>query len=173
MLIANSRKSKQLSTQLLEGAAEIRSNLKLKQNLAAEIERTLKTLRAQRKITNTCDIKIAENSRALRDRRDDGKLPSHPIENPRANYHEQAKAVITFRNKKLVDNKIGETIKDDKLNENEIKGINMGTKIKRKIENELASSSNSKTLESSPTASYKPKFVEILKYHILCKLSFL
>ncbi|KAI5681054.1 hypothetical protein M9H77_02281 [Catharanthus roseus] len=46
-------------------------------------------------------------------RRDDGKLPSHPIENPRANYHEQVKAVITLRNEKLVDNKVGEPIKDD------------------------------------------------------------
>ncbi|KAI5648833.1 hypothetical protein M9H77_34838 [Catharanthus roseus] len=26
-------------------------------------------------------------------RRDEGKLPSHPIENPRANYHEQANAL--------------------------------------------------------------------------------
>ncbi|KAI5677391.1 hypothetical protein M9H77_08341 [Catharanthus roseus] len=46
-------------------------------------------------------------------RRDEGKLPSHPIENPRANYHEQAKAVITIRNGKLVDNKVGEPIKDN------------------------------------------------------------
>ncbi|KAI5652904.1 hypothetical protein M9H77_30091 [Catharanthus roseus] len=45
-------------------------------------------------------------------RRDEGNLPSHPIENPRANYHEQAKAVITLRNGKLVDNKVGELIKD-------------------------------------------------------------
>ncbi|KAI5672774.1 hypothetical protein M9H77_13138 [Catharanthus roseus] len=48
-------------------------------------------------------------------RRDEGKLPSHPIENPRANYHEQAKAVITIRNGKLVDNKVGEPIKDKNL----------------------------------------------------------
>ncbi|KAI5663722.1 hypothetical protein M9H77_23045 [Catharanthus roseus] len=33
----------------------------------------------------------------------------------------------------------------------------MGTKIEKKIEKELASSSNSKTLESSPMTSYKPK----------------
>ncbi|KAI5672370.1 hypothetical protein M9H77_12734 [Catharanthus roseus] len=33
--------------------------------------------------------------------------------NPRANYHEQAKAVITIRNGKLVDNKVGEPIKDN------------------------------------------------------------
>ncbi|KAI5664517.1 hypothetical protein M9H77_23840 [Catharanthus roseus] len=45
-------------------------------------------------------------------RRDEGKLPSHPIENPRANYHAQANAVITIRNGKLVDNKVGEPIKD-------------------------------------------------------------
>ncbi|KAI5677537.1 hypothetical protein M9H77_08487 [Catharanthus roseus] len=89
-------------------------------------------------------------------RRDEGKLPSHPIENPRANYHEQAKAVITIRNGKLVDNKVGEPIKDSESNNNETKGISM-TKIKRKIEKELASSSNFKTLESSPTTSYKPK----------------
>ncbi|KAI5661213.1 hypothetical protein M9H77_20536 [Catharanthus roseus] len=85
-------------------------------------------------------------------RRDEDKLPSHPIENPRANYHEQAKAVITLRNGRLVDNKVGEPIKDSKLNNNETEGIDM-TKIERKIEKELASSSNSKTLESSPTAS--------------------
>ncbi|KAI5681020.1 hypothetical protein M9H77_02247 [Catharanthus roseus] len=48
-------------------------------------------------------------------RRDEGKLPSHPIENSRANYHEQAKAVITLRNGKLVDNKVGEPIKDKNL----------------------------------------------------------
>ncbi|KAI5663923.1 hypothetical protein M9H77_23246 [Catharanthus roseus] len=83
-------------------------------------------------------------------RRNEGKLPSHPIENLRTNYHEQVKAVITLRNGKLVDNKVGEPIKDDKLNENEAEGIDM-TKIERKIEKELASSSNSKTLESSPT----------------------
>ncbi|KAI5663351.1 hypothetical protein M9H77_22676 [Catharanthus roseus] len=46
-------------------------------------------------------------------RRDEGKLPSHQIENLRANYHEQAKAVITIRNEKLVDNKVGEPIKDN------------------------------------------------------------
>ncbi|KAI5666444.1 hypothetical protein M9H77_16297 [Catharanthus roseus] len=92
-------------------------------------------------------------------RRDEGKLPSHPIENPRTNYHEQAKVVITLRNRKLVDNKVGELIKDDKLKENETEGIHMETKIERKIEKELASSSNSKTIESSPTASYKPKIL--------------
>ncbi|KAI5677198.1 hypothetical protein M9H77_08148 [Catharanthus roseus] len=42
-------------------------------------------------------------------RRDEGKLPSHPIENPRANYHEQVKVVITLRN--LVDNKVGNLLK--------------------------------------------------------------
>ncbi|KAI5678660.1 hypothetical protein M9H77_09610 [Catharanthus roseus] len=89
-------------------------------------------------------------------RRDEGKLPSHPIENPRANYHEQAKAVITIRNGKLVDNKVGEPIKDSESNNNESKGISM-TKIERKIEKELASSSNFKTLESSATTLYKQK----------------
>ncbi|KAI5677048.1 hypothetical protein M9H77_07998 [Catharanthus roseus] len=88
--------------------------------------------------------------------RDEGKLLSHPIENPRANYHEQAKPIITLRNGKLVDNKVGELIKNGELNENETEGIDMGTKIERKIEKDLASS-NSKTLESFPTASYKPK----------------
>ncbi|KAI5662247.1 hypothetical protein M9H77_21570 [Catharanthus roseus] len=78
-------------------------------------------------------------------RRDEVKLPSHPTDNSKANYHEQAKAVITLR------------IGNGKLNENETEGIDMGTKIERKIEKELASFSNSKTLESSPTASYKPK----------------
>ncbi|KAI5653792.1 hypothetical protein M9H77_30979 [Catharanthus roseus] len=90
-------------------------------------------------------------------RRYEGKLPSHPIENPRENYHEQAKVVITLRNWKLVDNKVEEPIKDSELNEHETEGIDMGTKIKKKIEKELASSSNSKTLESSPMTSYKPK----------------
>ncbi|KAI5666346.1 hypothetical protein M9H77_16199 [Catharanthus roseus] len=42
-------------------------------------------------------------------RRDEGKLPSHPIENPRANYHEQAKAVITIRNGKLL-HKVDESL---------------------------------------------------------------
>ncbi|KAI5677156.1 hypothetical protein M9H77_08106 [Catharanthus roseus] len=51
----------------------------------------------------------------------------------------------------------GEPIEDSELNDNETKGIDIRTKIKRKIEKELASSSNSKTLKSSPTASYKPK----------------
>ncbi|KAI5677219.1 hypothetical protein M9H77_08169 [Catharanthus roseus] len=91
-------------------------------------------------------------------RRDEGKLPSHLIENPRTNYHEQVKALITLRNGKLVDNKVGEPIKNSELNDNEIEGIDNGAKIERKIEKELISSSNSKTLESSPTASYKPKF---------------
>ncbi|KAI5677869.1 hypothetical protein M9H77_08819 [Catharanthus roseus] len=90
-------------------------------------------------------------------RRDEGKLPSHLIENPRGNHQEQVKAVITLGNGKLVDNKVGEPIKDGKLNENEADGIDIGTKIERKIEKELASSSNSKTLKSSPTALYKPK----------------
>ncbi|KAI5669013.1 hypothetical protein M9H77_18866 [Catharanthus roseus] len=65
-------------------------------------------------------------------RRDKGKLPSHPIENPRANYHEQAKAVITLRNGKLVDNKVGEPIKNSDLNENEIEGIDIESKIEKK-----------------------------------------
>ncbi|KAI5663823.1 hypothetical protein M9H77_23146 [Catharanthus roseus] len=90
-------------------------------------------------------------------RRNEGKLPSHLIENPRANYHGQVKAISTLRNEKLVDNKVGAPIKDDKLNENETERIDIGTKIERKIEKELASSSNSKTLESSLTASYKLK----------------
>ncbi|KAI5662320.1 hypothetical protein M9H77_21643 [Catharanthus roseus] len=34
-------------------------------------------------------------------------------ENPRANHHEQVKAVITLRNGKLVDDKVTESIKDD------------------------------------------------------------
>ncbi|KAI5681447.1 hypothetical protein M9H77_02675 [Catharanthus roseus] len=99
---------------------------------------------------NVQETQISQLANAI-SRRDEGKLPSHPIENPRANYHEQTKAVITLRNWKLVDKKVGELIKHDKLNENEIERIDM-TKIERKIEKELASSSNSKTLESSPTA---------------------
>ncbi|KAI5681845.1 hypothetical protein M9H77_03073 [Catharanthus roseus] len=55
------------------------------------------------------------------------------------------------------NNKVGEPIEDGKFHENETEGIDIGTKIERKIEKELASSSNSKTLESSPMASYKPK----------------
>ncbi|KAI5667289.1 hypothetical protein M9H77_14566 [Catharanthus roseus] len=64
-------------------------------------------------------------------RRDEGKLPSHPIENPRANYHEQAKAVITLRSGKKVDNKVGEPIKDKELNENETEEIDIETKIEK------------------------------------------
>ncbi|KAI5654252.1 hypothetical protein M9H77_31439 [Catharanthus roseus] len=106
-------------------------------------------------MTTSPKTQIGQLAHAI-SRRDEGKLPSHPIENPRANYHEQAKAVITIRNGKLVDNKVGEPIKDSESNNNETKGIPM-TKIERKIEKELAFSSNFKTLESSPTASYKPK----------------
>ncbi|KAI5657129.1 hypothetical protein M9H77_25922 [Catharanthus roseus] len=102
-----------------------------------ELERTLKALRAQREITNTCETQILDShtqsiakletqigqlANAI-SRRDKGKLPSHPIENPRANYHKQAKAVITLRNGKLVDNKVGEPIKDNDLNTNEIRGF--------------------------------------------------
>ncbi|KAI5657990.1 hypothetical protein M9H77_26783 [Catharanthus roseus] len=90
-------------------------------------------------------------------RRDEGKLPNHPVESTRANYHEQAKAVITLRNGKLVYNKVGESINDSELNENETEGIDIGTKIEIKIEKELASSSNSTTLESYLMTSYKPK----------------
>ncbi|KAI5659501.1 hypothetical protein M9H77_28294 [Catharanthus roseus] len=66
-------------------------------------------------------------------RRDEGKLPSHPIENRRANYHEQAKTVISLRNGKLVDNKVREPIKDSDINENEIEGIDIETKIEKKF----------------------------------------
>ncbi|KAI5664192.1 hypothetical protein M9H77_23515 [Catharanthus roseus] len=58
----------------------------------------------------------------------------------------------------------GEPIKDGKLNENETERIDIGTKIESKIEKELTSSSNSKTLESSPTNSYKPKGDELMFY---------
>ncbi|KAI5649803.1 hypothetical protein M9H77_35808 [Catharanthus roseus] len=111
-----------------------------------EIERTLKALRVQEKITNTCEEKVLSALKGLESmtqildshtqsiakletqigqlanaisRRDEGKLPSHPIENPRANYHEQANTVITIRNGKLVDNKVGEPIKDSESNNNE------------------------------------------------------
>ncbi|KAI5654952.1 hypothetical protein M9H77_32139 [Catharanthus roseus] len=102
----------------------------------------------------------------LSKRRDEDKLPSHPIENPRANYHEQAKADITLKNGKLVDNKVGEPIKDGKLNENETEGIDKGTKIERKIEKHLASS-NSKILESSPIKAMKCLFCRIIRQHIV------
>ncbi|KAI5672074.1 hypothetical protein M9H77_12438 [Catharanthus roseus] len=74
-------------------------------------------------------------------RREEGRLPSHPIENPRTNYHEQAKAVITLRSGKEVDNKVGEPIKDNELNENETEEIDIETKIEKNVEKELASSS--------------------------------
>ncbi|KAI5662667.1 hypothetical protein M9H77_21990 [Catharanthus roseus] len=48
-------------------------------------------------------------------RRDERKLPSHPIENPRANHHEQVKVVTILINGKLVDSKVGESIKDETL----------------------------------------------------------
>ncbi|KAI5676727.1 hypothetical protein M9H77_07677 [Catharanthus roseus] len=76
---------------------------------------------------------------------------------PNSSPNVQGKAVITLINGKLIDNKVREPIKDSELNENETEGIDMGTKIEKKIEKELASSSNSKTLESSPMTSYKPK----------------
>ncbi|KAI5676066.1 hypothetical protein M9H77_07016 [Catharanthus roseus] len=44
-------------------------------------------------------------------RRDEGKLPSHSIENSRGNYYAQANAIITLRNGNLVDNKVGEPLK--------------------------------------------------------------
>ncbi|KAI5669274.1 hypothetical protein M9H77_19127 [Catharanthus roseus] len=90
-------------------------------------------------------------------RREEGRLPSHPIENPRTNYHEQAKAVITLRSGKEVDNKVGEPIKDNELNENETEEIDIETKIEKNVEKELASSSKYKTPEPSPMTSYKPK----------------
>ena len=51
-------------------------------------------------------------------RRDEGKLPSQPVNNPRGQYgvelsnandhcHEQAKAVTTLRSGKEVDNQVG------------------------------------------------------------------
>ncbi|KAI5649962.1 hypothetical protein M9H77_35967 [Catharanthus roseus] len=55
------------------------------------------------------------------------------------------------------NNKVGEPIKNSDLNENEIEEIDIETKIEKKIEKELISSSNSKTLESSPMTLYKPK----------------
>ncbi|KAI5657928.1 hypothetical protein M9H77_26721 [Catharanthus roseus] len=54
-------------------------------------------------------------------------------ENPRANYHEQAKAVITLRNGKLVDAKVGKAIKDSERNENETERIDMEIKIEKKV----------------------------------------
>ncbi|KAI5668570.1 hypothetical protein M9H77_18423 [Catharanthus roseus] len=90
-------------------------------------------------------------------RREEGRLPSHPIENPRTNYHEQAKAVITLRSGKEVDNKVGEPIKDNELNENETEEIDIETKIEKNVEKELASSSKYKTPQPSPMTSYKPK----------------
>ncbi|KAI5663528.1 hypothetical protein M9H77_22851 [Catharanthus roseus] len=51
---------------------------------------------------NMQETQIVQLANAI-SKRDEGKLPSHLIENPRANYHEQAKAVITVRNGKLVD----------------------------------------------------------------------
>ncbi|KAI5676445.1 hypothetical protein M9H77_07395 [Catharanthus roseus] len=90
-------------------------------------------------------------------RREEGRLRSNPIENPRTNYHEQAKAVITLRSGKEVDNKVGEPIKDNELNENETEEIDIETKIEKNVEKELASSSKYKTPEPSPMTSYKPK----------------
>ncbi|KAI5677861.1 hypothetical protein M9H77_08811 [Catharanthus roseus] len=90
-------------------------------------------------------------------RREEGRLPSHPIENPKTNYHEQAKAVITLRSRKEVDNKVGEPIKYNELNENETEEIDIETKIEKNVEKELASSSKYKTPEPSPVTSYKPK----------------
>ncbi|KAI5652481.1 hypothetical protein M9H77_29668 [Catharanthus roseus] len=90
-------------------------------------------------------------------RREEGRLLSHPIENPRTNSHKQAKAVITLRSRKEVDNKVGEPINDNELNENETEEIDIETKIEKNVEKELASSSKYKTPEPSPMTSYKPK----------------
>ncbi|KAI5673986.1 hypothetical protein M9H77_14350 [Catharanthus roseus] len=122
-------------------------------------------------VTQNVDLSLKVD--VLSKKRDEGKLPSHLIENPRANYHQQAKAIITLRSGKLVDNKVGEPIKDSELNKNETERIDMGSKIEKKVENELTSSSNSKTLESSPMTSYKPKkgmkclFCRIIRQHIM------
>ncbi|KAI5652932.1 hypothetical protein M9H77_30119 [Catharanthus roseus] len=105
------------------------------------------------------EIQIGQLGNAI-NRRDEDKLHSHTVENPRANHHKQVKAVITLKNGKLIDNKVGKPIKDSKLNENKTEGIDIRTKIERKIEKELASFSNSKTLESSSMASYKPKVLQ-------------
>ncbi|KAI5658432.1 hypothetical protein M9H77_27225 [Catharanthus roseus] len=99
-------------------------------------------------------------------RREEGRLPSHPIENPRTNYHEQAKAVITLRSGKEVDNKVGEPIKDNELNENETEEIDIETKIEKNVEKELASSSKYKTPKPSPMTSYKPKVPFPLYYYL-------
>ncbi|KAI5666870.1 hypothetical protein M9H77_16723 [Catharanthus roseus] len=122
------------------------------------LESMTQILDSQTQSIGKLETKIGQLANAI-SRRDEGKLPSHPIENPKSNYHEQVKAVITLRNGKLIDNKVGEPIKDSELNDNETKGIDNGAKIERRIEKELISSSNSKTLVSSPTDSYKPKML--------------
>ncbi|KAI5672091.1 hypothetical protein M9H77_12455 [Catharanthus roseus] len=104
---------------------------------------TLSLKKSKTQILNSHTQSIAKLGTQIRQlanvisRRDEGKLPSHPIENPKANYHEQAKTVTTFRNGKLLDNKVGEPIKDSELNENETEGIDNEAKIEKKTEKEL------------------------------------
>ncbi|KAI5680938.1 hypothetical protein M9H77_02165 [Catharanthus roseus] len=105
----------------------------------------LKGLEAKRQILDahtqsvaTLETQIGQLVNAI-SRGDEGKLPSHPIENPRANYHEQSKTIIALRNGKLVDNKVRENIKDNELNKNETEQIDMATKIEKKMEKELVS----------------------------------
>ncbi|KAI5663777.1 hypothetical protein M9H77_23100 [Catharanthus roseus] len=119
--------------------------------LKKKVLSTLKGLEAMTQIVDShtqsiikLEAQIGQLANAI-SRSDEGKLPCTPIENPRANYHEQDKAVITLR------------MGNGKLNENETEGIDTGTTSEKKMEKELASYCNSKTLESYPTASYKPK----------------
>ncbi|KAI5648392.1 hypothetical protein M9H77_34397 [Catharanthus roseus] len=120
-------------------------------NVQEKVLSALKRLKVNRQILDSHTQSIAKLETQI------GKLANAISRRDEANYHEQAKAVITLRNGKLVDNKVGEPIKDSELNENETKGIDMETKIEKKVEKEPISSSNSKTLKSSPMTSYKPK----------------
>ncbi|KAI5658014.1 hypothetical protein M9H77_26807 [Catharanthus roseus] len=113
-------------------------------NVQEKVLSALKILETKTKTldSNTLFIAKLENQigqlAAVMSRRDENKFPSHAIDNPRANsYDEQVKAVITLRNGKL--------------------GIDNGAEIEKKTEKELVSSSNSKTLGSSPMASYQEK----------------
>ncbi|KAI5648404.1 hypothetical protein M9H77_34409 [Catharanthus roseus] len=142
-------------------------------NVQEKVLSALKSLKVKRQILDShtqsiakLETQIGQLANAI-SRRDEGKLSESSNRKPRANYHEQAmlesgiykqaKALITLRNGKLVDNKAGEQIKDSELNGNETKGIDKETKIEKKVEKEPISSSNSKTLKSSPMTSYKPK----------------
>ena len=94
-------------------------------------------------------------------RRDEGKLPSQPANNPRGqygvkssnannHYHEQAKAVTTLRSGKEVDNRV-EREREEEIIRSSSKGKALAISVPQ------GDSSIPKSSESVPTAPYVPK----------------